>query len=159
LILAAALAFGCAHDAPPPDRVVQEDIGDWAYRRFQKVEDIEIVLPGNPGVGFTAVYQRRETVGKPQVGRSDLAVAFVTEYEHAQGLAGEIAERVHKLEGYKVKADKRGGVKVLVLTGDGDAWAFWPSRNFLVKVGGPETRDPPTPLIKAYGALYPSDLP
>jgi len=153
-VLALVAAAACAHAQAGERRVIEGDLGEFTYRRFQKVEDIEIEMDGNPGVGFTAVYQHRDTVGRPQVPRSAVAVAFVTEYQRAEGLARLLPDKLERLKGYRVKKDKQ----VYLLWGEaGDSWAFWPSKQFIVKVGGPETRDPPKALVKAYLEAYPSD--
>jgi hypothetical protein len=160
-LLGMGLLGACGHAAPPvPDRrVLDRDLGNYVYRRFQKVEDIEFPVQGNPGIGYTAVYQLRSTVGDRAVPRSALAVAFVTEYERPAGLAEALPTRLGKLDGYEKKTVKVSGQKVMLLVGaGGDAWAVWPSSRYLVKVGGPEAREAPPGVLEAYLDQYPSDL-
>src|SRR5690349_24306581 len=92
---------GCAHAELGERHVIEADVGDWVYRRYQKVEDIEFSVPGNSGVGHTAVYQTRETAGIQSVPRSAMAVAFVTEYENAGEVKKTLDEKVQQLKGYQ----------------------------------------------------------
>jgi hypothetical protein len=152
--------ISCAHAEVPARRVVERDVGNWVYRRFQKVEDIEVVVPGNAGTGFTAIYQTRETVGRPTVPGKAIAVAFVTEYERPAQVAETLTEKVGKLEDYRNRRDRIKGNDVIVVeSAGGEIWVFWPSGRYLVKVGGRDLGQVPADLVTSYLALYPSSLP
>jgi hypothetical protein len=142
---------GCAHAELGERHVIETDVGDWVYRRYQKVEDIEFQVPNNAGVGHTAVYQTRETMGRVNVPRTAMAVAFVTEYERADDVKKWLDDKVQELKGYKIKKEK----EFWRLAGDGDAWALWASGKYIVKVGVPDGTTPPDELIKAYRQVYP----
>jgi hypothetical protein len=143
--------LGCAHAELGERHVIEADVGDWVYRRYQKVEDIEFQVPNQNGVGHTAVYQTRETAGRKNVPRTAMAVAFVTEYENGTGVGAALDEKVQELKGYKIKKEK----EFWRITGDGDAWVLWASGKYIVKVGVPEGSDVPKDLIKAYRQVYP----
>ena len=150
-VLVIAAVVGCAHAELSERHVIEADVGDWVYRRYQKVEDIEFSVPNAGGVGHTAVYQTRETMGRPNVPRTAMAVAFVTEYESATEVAKTLDDKVQQLKGYKIKKEK----EFWRITGDGDAWALWASGKYIVKVGVPEGSEVPKELIKAYRQVYP----
>jgi hypothetical protein len=154
--MAVLAGAACAHAGVPDGRVLNRDLRDWVYGgRFQKVEDVQIVLAGNAAVGFVAIYQRRDTVGRRDVPRTALVVAFVTEYERAGGVASALLENLANQEGYREWRDRH----VLRLIGTmGDSWAFWPSGRFVVKVGALAGKEPPGEVLSAYLSLYPSDL-
>ena len=147
-VLVALAVSACAHAAAGERRVIEHDLGEFSYRRFQKVEDIEFRIEGNPGVGWTAVYQRRDTVGRPAVPPDAVAVAFVTEYARA-GVHISPAWT----QGYRIKRKKN----VYVLEGSGDVWTLWPSSRFIVKVGQHTGRAVPGEIVTAYLDVYPPD--
>ena len=147
-VLAALAVSACAHATAGERRVIERDLGDFAFRRFQKVEDIEFRVEGNPGVGWTAVYQRKDTLGRATVPHDAIAIAFVTEYERP-GVRIDPAW----LQGYRIKREKN----VVVLTGAGDVWTLWPSSRFIVKVGQHSGRAVPDELVTAYRDAYPPD--
>ena len=149
LVLAAIV--GCAHAELSERHIIEVDVGDWVYRRYQKVEDIEFQVPNNSGVGHTAVYQTRDTMGRVNVPRSAMAVAFVTEYERAEDVKKYLEDKVQELKGYKIKKEK----EFWRLSGDGDAWALWASGKYIVKVGVPDGTTVPTELVTAYRQVYP----
>jgi len=142
---------GCAHAELSERHVIESDVGDWVYRRYQKVEDIEFSVPNNSGIGHTAVYQTRETMGHTTVSRTAMAVAFVTEYERADDVKKTLDGKVQELKGYKIKKEK----EFWRITGEGDAWALWASGKYIVKVGVPDGTQAPAELIKAYRQVYP----
>src|SRR5205807_3487241 len=80
-VLVGLAAVACAAASAGERRVIEHDLGGFSYRRFQKVEDIEFRIEGNPGVGWTAVYQRTDTLGQGSIVPAEaIAIAFVTEY-------------------------------------------------------------------------------
>ncbi len=159
ILVVLAAAAGCAAKAPPPRRVLEADLGSsWIYSRYQKLLDIEIGIEGNPGEAHTAVYVDRRARHRGQLLTEDLGIAFVTEYRDPRGLAMELHEQLATLQGtYQVLVEKKGGSFVHVLTRGQEAWAFWPSGRFIVKVGAP-ARSIPDRLLGAYLGRYPSDM-
>ena len=51
------------------------------------------------------------------------------------------------------------GVRVLTVTGPGEAWAMWPSTRYVVKVGGHRRETVPSSMVERYGEIFPSKLP
>jgi hypothetical protein len=145
--------LGCGSDLPAR-YVLEHDAGDFAYRRYQRVLDIEVVVPGNPASGYTATYLRR---GR---GREvAIATAFVTVYERPASLTAEARERLGNLSRYHLSASELGGEHVWLLDGGPtERWAVWVSGRHLVKLGAPAGEDFPPALVEAYMDTYPSDL-
>lgn len=157
-------AFACFAQACGPSstlprrRVVESDIGSWWFRRYQDVRDIEVAVPNNPAVAHTAVYAREEAVKRASVRESDVAVAFVTEYRSSHGVADALAGAANALaneEGYVVKKDSVGGVRAYLVSSGDEAWAFWSSGRFLIKVGGRGVHNVPSAIVSRYAAIYP----
>lgn len=140
---------GCAASIPARF-VVEKDIDDFSYRRYQHVLDVEFQVAENPAEGHTATYFRR---GDQVI----LATAFVTVYEKAPGLAEEVRERVEDLATYEAEMQKLEGEWVWVLRGDAP-WVLWVSANRVVKLGGPAGGAVPEPVLEEYLSIYPSDL-
>lgn len=154
LALVVVVAAGCGAGVPAR-YVFEQDLDDaYHYRRYQKVLDVEVPVPGNPAEGHTAVYERGAETEGPA-----LAVAFVARYAKSQGLARELARAVARLEGYDATVREVGGGNAWVLSGEeGDRWAMWASGRFIVKVGTPEGRVLPDPVLERYMDVYPSEL-
>jgi hypothetical protein len=150
----ALLAAGACGPGIPTRYVLERDVGELSYRRYQRVLDVELPVEGNAAVGHTATYVRRsEAAGVPYVN------AFVTVYENATGLAAEIRGHVDSLASYQVRVVDIEGGRTFALDGGGDdRWWLWVSANRVVKIGG--TADEPLvrSVISAYMGLYPSDL-
>jgi hypothetical protein len=141
--------------------VIEADLTSrWIYARYQKLLDVEIAIDGNPAAAHTAVYVEREARFRGRVNPEDLAVAFVTEYRVARGLAQELAEQLGRLQGaYDVGVIKRDGGWMHTVAKGKESWVFWPSGSFIVKVGVPSREGPvPRPLVSAYLRRFPSDL-
>jgi hypothetical protein len=137
----------------PPRFVVERDVGELAYRRYQHVLDVEMPIEGNAAEGHTATYLRRgegEDVA--------LATAFVTVYAQAPSLAEEIFERLEQLASYELETVKLEGEWVWRLEGDEATWFLWVSGRHLVKLGVPSGRELPEDLADTYLDLYSSDL-
>ncbi|MCB9600535.1 MAG: hypothetical protein H6721_28925 [Sandaracinus sp.] len=147
-----ALATACGPKLPPRF-VVERDVGDLAYRRYQHVLDVELPVEGNSAEGHTATYLRRDE-GEDVA----LATAFVTVYAQAASLAEEVYERLEELASYELETVKVEGEWVWRLEGDEATWVLWVSGNHLVKLGVPVGRELPEELAEAYLDLYPSDL-
>jgi hypothetical protein len=142
---------------PPPRFIVERDIDQWSYRRYQRVLDVEIAIEGNEAVGHTATYvARRERRGE----HIPYANVFVTAYDNAQGLAAELRRQVRSLASYEAEVRDFGGGRVWYLdAGPGDRWALWVSGRYIVKVGGSEElEEVPQPIVSTYMGIYPSDL-
>lgn len=136
----------------PPRFVVERDVGDYAYRRYQEVLDVEFPMEGNTATGHTATYIERRG--------SDVAfiTAFVTVYERATALTAEIRERIEPLSSYDIEVVKREGEYMWNLRGGDAEWLLWVSGNHLVKLGAPVGTEIPEDLIEEYTGLYDSDL-
>jgi hypothetical protein len=152
---ALTLLFAGCGASVPARYVVEHDVGDdYRYRRYQKVLDVEVPVPSNPGEGHTAVYQK--VAGAPG---PPLAVAFVARYAKGHGLAMELKRAVSRLEGYEAAVREVGGGNAWVLAGEeGDRWAIWASGRYIVKVGTPDGRSLPDPVLERYMDVYPSEL-
>ena len=74
---------GCGPSIPTRF-VLERDVDGWAYRRYQRVLDVELAIEGNPAVGHTATYVRRASRTSDQV---PFANVFVSVYERPEGLA------------------------------------------------------------------------
>ena len=152
ILLASALGLTLACGASVPTRyVVEKDLDDFSYRRYQHVLDVEFQIAENPAEGHTATYFRRGEGGVV------IATAFVTVYEKAPGLAEEVRERVEDLATYEAEMGKREGDWVWLLRGDAP-WVLWVSANRVVKLGGPAGGEVPEALLEEYLDIYPSDL-
>jgi hypothetical protein len=137
----------------PARYVIEQDLGSFAYRRYQKTLGVEVSIEGNPGVGHTASYLQRAQ------GRVAVATAFVTVYERAASLAAEARELLESLPGYKLSTVSLEGDHVWQLQGGAnERWFAWVSGRYLVKLGAPEGSDVPEELAEGYLELYPSDL-
>jgi hypothetical protein len=153
LALLCSVLLGCGSDLPAR-YVLERDAGDFAYRRYQRVLDVEVPVPGNAATGYTATYLHRG-------GRGDVAIAtaFVTVYDHPASLSAEVHERLSALARYRISVIELGGGNVWLLDGGpNERWAAWVSGRYLVKLGAPAGRDFPEALAGAYMDVYPSDL-
>ena len=71
LVVALGLSAACGASIPTLF-VVEKDLDDFSYRRYQHVLDVEFQVAGNPAEGHTATYFRRGGSGVV------IATAFVT---------------------------------------------------------------------------------
>ncbi|MEM9491617.1 MAG: hypothetical protein AAGC55_20900, partial [Myxococcota bacterium] len=154
-----ALIPACA-GAPPPQRgVLEENIEDWNYRRYQKVLDVEVWVAKNEAVAHTASYVRNQAEKVGQLGDGDVVSAFVTRYKRDRGVLRALVKFTRRLaqdSGYLVEERSRGGVRFISVTGNNEAWAMWASPNHIIKVGGRGRDGVPRDVVKAYGKRYPS---
>jgi hypothetical protein len=153
LALCLVALLGCGSDLPSR-YVLERDAGEFTYRRYQHVLDVELVVPGNPATGYTATYLRRDR------GRGvGIATAFVTVYDHPKSLAAEARERLAALSRYRLSAIELGGGNAWLLDGgENERWAMWVSGRYLIKLGAPAGEGFPEALADAYMDVYPSDL-
>jgi hypothetical protein len=158
----AALATSCGGTLPAPRRrVIESDLGGWHFRRYQRTVDVEVYVQDNPAVAHTASYARiaAEKAGRLQEG--DVASVFVTEYSKDDAVAPTLvrfARRLAQEAGYTVEETSLGGQRVFRVIGHGEAWAFWSSGKYVVKVGGRGLESVPDGLVDAYGKRYPSHI-
>ena len=68
------------------------------------------------------------------------------------------ARRLAQEAGYTVEETELGGQRVYQVVGHGEAWAFWASGKYVVKVGGRGLDQVPGGLVEEYGRRYPSQL-
>lgn len=162
LPLVALLVAACHHRPPPPTRgVVERDVGDWKFRRYQEVLDVEVWVDGNRGVAYTATYARGAAEKMNKLEDEDIATAFVTRYDTDEGVLRECVKFIRRLAsdgGYDVEEKKIGGVRVVLITGHDEAWALWAAPKHVVKIGGHHREDVPAQLVSTYGERYPSTM-
>jgi hypothetical protein len=153
LALGASAPFACGPSIPAR-YVLERDVGELSYRRYQRVLDVELPVEGNAAVGHTATYVRRsDETSVPYVN------AFVTVYDHAPGLAAEIRAHLDTLASYHVEVvDIEGGRAFALDGGPSDRWWLWVSANRVVKIGGTADEGLVRHVISAYMGVYPSDL-
>lgn len=138
----------------PKRFVVEQDLGDQVFRRYQQVLDVEFPVEGNAAEGHTATYIRRTDDQDVR-----FTTAFVTVYAKPAGLAAEIKARIGTLSTYDVKVRELAGEYVWWLDGGEDRWAVWVSGRYVVKLGAPPGKKKiPEDVLEAYLDLYPSDL-
>lgn len=149
-----SIAMGAAACGPnlPPRYVVERDVGDYAYRRYQEVLDVEFPMEGNTATGHTATYIERRGSNVAFI------TAFVTVYERASALTAEIRDRIEPLSSYDIEVVKREGEYMWHLRGGEAEWLLWVSGRYLVKLGAPIGTEIPEDLIEEYTGLYDSDL-
>lgn len=161
IVVAAALAACGGRPPPPPRGVIEGDVGDWKFRRYQEVLDVEVWVDGNRAQAYTATYARGAAEKINKLTDQDIATAFVTRYERPDGVLRETVKFVRRLaqeSGYTVEEAKLGGVRVVTITGHGEAWALWAAAGHVIKIGGHGRTDVPESLVDSYGARYPSQL-
>ena len=148
------LVAGCG-PSYPTRYVLERDIGPLAYRRYQRVLDVEFPIQGNEAVGNTATYVRRTDHGEPPY-----VNVFVTVYDHPASLTAELRHQVQSLESYDVAvADVGRRSRAWQLDGGtDDRWTIWVSSRFVVKIGGNASAELMRDVISTYMGMYPSDL-
>jgi hypothetical protein len=150
-VLVLATIVGCGPSIPSRF-VVERDIGHLAYRRYQRVLDVELAIEGNAAEGHTATYVRRTGTDIEYVN------AFVTVYTNPAGLAAEVRRLVRSLASYDVTVVDVGGRVFQLDAGEGDRWVLWVSGARVVKVGGTASDALTREVIDEYLSIYPSDL-
>lgn len=157
-----ASAAACGGAPPIPKRgVIEADLGGWKFRRFQPVLDVEVWVADNVAEAFTASYVRDEAEKRGTIRDNDLANVFVTRYQQSDGVLREtvkFARRLAKENGYQVEEQKIEGVRVFRITGNGETWALWAAKSYVVKVGGRGRDSIPGDLVEAYGDRFGSRL-
>jgi GNAT superfamily N-acetyltransferase len=157
-----ALVAACGGTLPPPTRrVVEGDIGDWHFRRYQRTVDVEVFVDENPAIAHTASYAAVQAEKAGRLHEGDVASVFVTEYQRDKGVGAALvrfARRLAQEAGYVVEETSIGGQRVFRVVGHGETWAFWNSGKFVVKVGGRGVERIPAGLVERYGRHYPSKV-
>jgi len=150
----------CGGAVPPPSRrVIEGDLGTWHFRRYQRTVDVEVYVAGNPATAHTASYARTEAEKAGHLQEGDIASVFVTEYKQDKDVGAALvrfARRLAQEAGYVVEETELGGQRVFRVIGHGEAWAFWSSGRFVVKVGGRGLEKVPAGIVNEYGRRYPS---
>lgn len=156
------LLSACGGSPTPPERgVLESNVSSWRFRRYQKLLDVEVWVRGNPAVGHTATYVRKDAEREGRIEPEVMVSAFVTRYQHDRGVLRalvEFARRLEKDAGYDVEVQTLGGVLVISVTGQGEAWALWSTDAHILKVGGRGLEAVPEDMVEAYGDRYPSRL-
>ena len=162
-LVALVLIAACGGRPPVPKRgVVESDLGEWKFRRFQPVLDVEVWVEGNKAEAFTASYVREEAEKRGHIEDKDLVNVFVTRYTNDTGVLREavkFARRLASEGGYTVDEGKVGGVRAVTITGNHEAWVMWASKLHVVKVGGRNRDSVPEGMVEKYGDRYPSSFP
>lgn len=154
----------CGGRPPIPKRgVVESDLGSWKFRRFQgPLLDIEVWVEGNKAEAFTASYITADAEKRGRIEDKDLVNVFVTRYQTPDGVVRatvKLARRLAQDGGYQVEEDKIAGARTLTIIGRGEAWVMWPSKQYVVKVGGRGRTEVPRSMVETYVDRYPSQLP
>lgn len=160
--LVAAFLAACGGTPPPPKQgVLDRDLGSWKYRRSQRLLDVEVWVPKNKAVAFTASYVYSEALKRGRVEDRDVVNAFVTRYETNSGVKRALvkfARRLAQESGYAVDEDKLGGARVFMVAGHGEKWALWAADEHVIKIGGSAIDRVPESLVEDYAERYPSRL-
>ena len=162
VLLVVAIVAACGGHPPPPARgVMESDLGEWKFRRFQPLLDVEVWVKDNKAEAYTATYvnDRAEREHPTRLGDQDLVNVFVTRYAKPDGVLREMVRFVRRLaqeSGYQVDEAKIGGVRVVTIAGHDEWWAMWAASDAVVKVGGRGRSDAPSDLVRSYGDRYPS---
>src|SRR5512140_804604 len=146
-------AFGCGGHPPVPKRcVVESDLGSWKFRRFQgPLLDVEVWVDGNKAEAYSASYITADAEQRGHIEDKDLVNVFVTRYATADGVVRatvKLARRLAQDGGYQVEEAKIAGARTLTITGRGEAWVLWPSKLYVVKVGGRGHSQVPTSMVE-----------
>jgi hypothetical protein len=162
LLVAVAVVIACGGRPPPPPRgVVEGDLGEWKFRRFQPVLDVEVWIEDNRAEAFTATYVRDAAEKRGRLGDDDLISVFVTRYQSDASVAREMVKLARRLAaeaGYQVEETRIGGVRAVRILGHGEAWVMWAAPRHVVKVGGRGRDEVPDAVVETYGDRYPSTL-
>ncbi len=146
------VAVGCGASIPTRF-VLERDIGDYRYRRYQRVLDVEIPVTGNEATGHTATY-----LHSARGHGMTVTTAFVTVYAHATALAAELGDALRTLGTYEVTVTEVDGDYVWRVDGGEERWLVWVAGQYMVKLGAPHGTEVPEEISGEYLDLYPSDL-
>jgi hypothetical protein len=160
LALSIVVGVACGGRLPPPKRrVIESDIEGWTFARYQKAVDVEVYVPRNTAVAHAASYRLEEAARRGVITDADVVNAIVSEYQDRAGVdvaVTRFARRLAQESGYTVDESTIGGQRVFRVNGHGEAWAFWSSGRYVVKIGGRGREKIPGEVVKEYGRRYPS---
>jgi len=138
----------------PRRYVVEENLGEFSYRRFQRMAQAELPLPDDPGQGYTAAYIRHRDTGPVT-----LSTAFVSVYRKEEGLEAKIRKQLDNLEGYSHRDIELEGEHVIEVHGaPEESWILWISGRHVIKLSAPSQASIPEAMLERYFELYPSDV-
>ena len=162
LFVALQVSSACGGNAKPPKRgVIESDVDNWGFRRYQSVLDVEVWVAKNRAVAHTASYARKTSEKKGRIDDKDVINAFVTRYKEKRGIRRALVVFVRRLaqqSGYKATEKKISGVRLLEIQGPNERWVLWPAKRHVIKLGGRGAKRIPSDLIDAYAERYPSKL-
>lgn len=161
LIGALGSASGCGGADPPARAVIEEDVGEWEFRRYQKALDVEVWIPDNRGVAHAASYVDAAAVRRGDLGPGDVVSAVVSRYERAEGVraaVGAFARDLARGATYEVETVEAAGALAVRFRGGGEAWLLWPASDRVIKVGGRRRASVPDDVVEAYAGVYSSSL-
>lgn len=162
LAFAVPLLGGCGGPGTPPRRgVLERDVDDWGFRRYQSVLDIEVWVAKNKAVAHTASYARKSSEKKGRIEEQDVVNVFVTRYEKKRGIRRALVIFVRRLaqqSGYKVRERELSGERVFEVKGPNEYWVFWSARRHVIKMGGRGLESVPEDLVDAYEERYSSNI-
>ncbi len=162
LLVALQLSSACGGNTKPPKRgVIESDVENWGFRRYQSVLDVEVWVSKNRAVAHTASYARKTSEKKGRIDDKDVINAFVTRYKEKRGVRRALvvfARRLAQQSGYKVEEKKISGVRLFEVKGPNERWVFWAAKKHVIKLGGRGVKSIPTDLIDAYAERYPSRI-
>lgn len=154
----------CGGHKPVPKRLVVEgDLGDWRFKRFQgPLVDVEVWVQNNRAEAFTASYITADAEKRGKIDDKDLVNVFVTRYEKPDGVVRatvKFARRLAQEHHYTVEEDKIAGARALTITSPTESWVLWASTKYVVKVGGRGLSKVPKSMVAPYADRYPSQIP
>lgn len=137
----------------PTRYVIERDLGEYHYRRYQETLEAELPIAGNQARGHTAAYMHRNGQAV------DVVTAFVTVYDKPARLTETLRAELSALPGYELQTQEVAGQYVWVLSSGTDAsYWLWPAGRYIVKLGAALGQAVPEAIAEPYAALYPSDL-
>jgi len=148
-----SISLAACSSSLPTRYVIERDLGQYHYRRYQETFDAEIPIAGNRAHGHTAAYLKRSARGV------DAISAFVTVYERPAKLTERLRSELAALPGFELKTETVAGQYAWLLASGSDAsfW-IWPSGQYVVKLGAAVGQSLPDSIAEPYAELYPSDL-
>jgi hypothetical protein len=162
-ILVGMLAACGGHKPVPKRLVVEGDLGSWRFRRFQgPLVDVEVWVEGNTAEAFTASYITSDSEKRGRIEDQDLVNVFVTRYAKPEGVVRatvKFARRLAQEHHYQVEEEKIAGERTLTITSPTESWVLWPSKQYVVKIGGRGLPKVPKAMVASYADRYPSQLP
>ena len=152
----------CGGQPKPPSRAVYErDVGDWSFRRYQALLDVEVWVPKNKAAAHSASYVHVDGLKRGQLGTTDVVNVVVTRYKRSKGIDRALVKFVRRLGSesrYQIDEKKIAGVRVLTADSPSESWVIWASKKHVIKVGGRGRDSIPESIVEEYGKPYPSTI-